>query len=714
MHYISFFSQKSTILLLFFLLGQHRSVYSQTDALVNLSDDFLLSLSKDSLLSYEKEARLTNFNLTIRIQDAIIKKAKNNQNYKDLSDAYIIRAKHFLFNNQFRTALIYFDSAAVTVKPVDVRSYTGIQIDKAIVLQGLRKYSDARSIYLNILKDSNISKDTLHRHVSLCNLGVLFEEVGDYNNAIRYYNEAIQAVTYERNKSYICTYLANLSEAYKSNSELNQAYDYIQKSYSIAMSEPDLELKNRVLVNYAHILGSLNRFEDAFAKIEEGFQYCRGEYSKRYINNLSIAKAEILLIQHNPSASKGVFLECYNRLQNIPNKAKITYHLGAIHFDENNTSRAKVFLSECQQLSEQNNILDYGEKAHRLLFKIFDSENNATKALFHLKAANSIRDTMLNLEKSEQISALQFKFDLEQSEHKFKTIELNANRNMMLLGILTTLCVIGALLYIMRMRSKNYHDLKAKNTLIEAQKQELEAQNDILELQKRKLEESNNLLKQFSYAVAHDLKEPMRTVSNFSSIIVRKYKAQLPDDAGDYFDYIISGAKRMTNMLDGLMQYAIVSTKNENTEVFELSDVVTEVTQSLYKKIEDSQATITFGDSMPRLNMSRIHATQLVQNLVSNGLKFVEKNPYIEIKSQIIDNKAILSIKDNGIGIDKISGSKLFNLFHRIHRDNSRFEGTGIGLALCKNIAEKYHGKIWFESEPNEGTTFFVQLPLAV
>jgi signal transduction histidine kinase len=116
---------------------------------------------------------------------------------------------------------------------------------------------------------------------------------------------------------------------------------------------------------------------------------------------------------------------------------------------------------------------------------------------------------------------------------------------------------------------------------------------------------------------------------------------------------------------------------------------------------------------MPKVEMSRIHATQLVQNLISNGLKFVEQDPHIEINSQIIGNQVVMSIKDNGIGIDKESGAKLFNLFHRVHRDTSRFEGTGVGLALCKNIAEKYHGKIWFESEVNQGTTFFVQLPLA-
>lgn len=701
------------IIILVLLLGKNESIYAQIDKPVNLSDDFLMTLSTDSLLIIEKEAKITDLNLTFRIYDILIRKAKINHNSHALYDAFAAKAKQYQAINQFQSALINFDSALVVMKGINSKIYTGVRIDKAIVLQELHRYNDARNIYLNILKENEITKDTLHKHISLCNLGVLFEEVGDYNNAIRYYKEAIESVENEKNKSFICSYLTNLSEAYKGNEELNQALEYIERAYHIAMTEHDLELKNRILVNYAHILADLNRFEESYLKLDEGLAYCEGEYAKRYFNNISIAKAETLLKQKNKTAAKQVLLECYNRLQNLTNKTKITYYLGEIYFEESNIPQAKTFLAECQQLAEENSILEYAEKAHRLLFTIFDKENNAAKALFHLKAADNIRDTILNLENAEQISALQFKFDLEQSENKVKTTELYASRNLMILGTITAIVIIAAMFYIMRLRSKTYHNMKVKKALIEAQKVELEEKNKILEVQKKKLEESNNLLKQFSYAVAHDLKEPMRTVSNFSSIIQKKYKSYLPEESAEYFDYVTSGAKKMTAMLEGLLQYAIVSTKVEEKEVLSLKDVINDVTLSLYKKIEDCEADIICDEELPKVNMSKIHATQLFQNLTSNALKFVEQKPRIEIHSEVAGNQALISVKDNGIGIDKESGAKLFNLFHRIHKDSSRFEGTGVGLALCKNIVEKYHGKIWFESEPNHGTTFFIQLPIA-
>lgn len=708
MHKIASFLQNTIIIIL--LCSKNVSMFAQTDTAVYLSDAFLMSLSKDSLLSLEKETKVSSLNLTFKIHDVIIKKSKNSQNNTEIFDAYCLKAKLLWSINQHRNALLYFDSAQAVIKDVNPKLLNDVLIDKAVILQELHQYGEARSIYLDILKNQN--NDILHRHISLCNLGVIFEEIDDFDNAIRYYKEALELIEQDKNNNYLCSYLTNLSEAYKQNNQANEALVYIQQAYGIAISDKDLELKNKVIIAYSHILADLGRFDEASDKIEIGTKYCEGEYAKRYFNNISIAKAEILLKQKKVNEAKQVLLESYNRLQNVANKTKIIYYLGEIHYNEKDIPKAKVFLIECQLLAEENNILEYAEKSHRLLFSIYDNEGNATKALYHLKTANNIRDTLLSFEKSVQISALQFKFDLEQSENKVKTTELKASRNLMILGTFAALIIFFAMYYIMKMRSINYHNLKAKKALIEEQKQQLEEKNIILELQKKKLEESNNLLQQFSYAVAHDLKEPMRTVSNFSSIIQKRYKSYLPEESSEYFDFVTSGAKRMTAMLDGLLQYAIVNTKVEEKEILDLDEAFSEVKQSLYKKIEDTDAEIILNVDMPKVNMSRIHCSQLFQNLISNALKFVDKKPCIEIDKKVVGNQVIVSIKDNGIGIDKDSGSKLFNLFHRVNKDDARFEGTGVGLALCKSIVEKYHGKIWFESEPNQGTTFFVQLPV--
>ena len=146
-------------------------------------------------------------------------------------------------------------------------------------------------------------------------------------------------------------------------------------------------------------------------------------------------------------------------------------------------------------------------------------------------------------------------------------------------------------------------------------------------------------------------------------------------------------------------------------ETINIQDVVSDVKDSLGLIIKEKNAHIIHPETMPILTVNRIHLTQLIQNLVSNALKFVEISPIIEIITKEEKDYVLLAIKDNGIGINPESGKKLFQLFHRLHRDSTRFEGTGVGLALCKTIVEKYGGKIWFESTEGKGTTFFMHFP---
>ena len=138
-----------------------------------------------------------------------------------------------------------------------------------------------------------------------------------------------------------------------------------------------------------------------------------------------------------------------------------------------------------------------------------------------------------------------------------------------------------------------------------------------------------------------------------------------------------------------------------------------EVTCNLRERIITSHAVVKTPPPLPRIRMSRIHLVQIFQNLISNALKFVEKDPVIVIDGNVKDDVFIISIKDNGIGINKEYEHKIFNLFHQLNK-RKHYEGTGIGLTICKNIVDKYNGKIWFESQQGKGTTFFISLPISV
>jgi light-regulated signal transduction histidine kinase (bacteriophytochrome) len=154
--------------------------------------------------------------------------------------------------------------------------------------------------------------------------------------------------------------------------------------------------------------------------------------------------------------------------------------------------------------------------------------------------------------------------------------------------------------------------------------------------------------------------------------------------------------------------------KEEDKEAVNLEEVVKDVKQNLRSVILSRNASVEVKMNLTSVSMSKLHTTQLLQNLVSNGIKFVsERSPNIRIEGKEDSNKVLITVEDNGIGIKKEYSEKVFHLFQRLNKNDARFEGTGVGLAICKNIVEKYNGQIWFESIENQGTKFFIQLPKA-
>jgi signal transduction histidine kinase len=155
----------------------------------------------------------------------------------------------------------------------------------------------------------------------------------------------------------------------------------------------------------------------------------------------------------------------------------------------------------------------------------------------------------------------------------------------------------------------------------------------------------------------------------------------------------------------------IISEEHTVEKAFNLQNVLNDVVKNLHSKIMEQNAIVAFTNCDISLYISRLHLIQLFQNLVGNALKFSTETPQISINCILKKDIVLVSIKDNGIGIKQEHGDKIFKLFQRLSR-SPQYEGTGIGLTICKNIVEKQNGKIWFESQEGQGTTFFIELPI--
>ena len=234
---------------------------------------------------------------------------------------------------------------------------------------------------------------------------------------------------------------------------------------------------------------------------------------------------------------------------------------------------------------------------------------------------------------------------------------------------------------------------------------------DVLQHHTEELKRSNADLEQFASAASHDLQEPLRTVSSFSQLLAKRYKGTLGKDADEFITYISEGACRMQALIQDLLAYSRLSTQGKPLKSVEVSKVVDHAVHNLRIAIEESQAKVS-QDSLPVVHGDPAQLAQLFQNLIGNAIKFRDKKPpRIHIRAESNGQFCTLAVKDNGIGIDPKFGDRIFAIFQRLHTRDS-YDGTGIGLALCKKIVERHRGRIWMESQPREGTTFYFTLPL--
>jgi PAS domain S-box-containing protein len=222
---------------------------------------------------------------------------------------------------------------------------------------------------------------------------------------------------------------------------------------------------------------------------------------------------------------------------------------------------------------------------------------------------------------------------------------------------------------------------------------------------------SNKELELFAYIASHDLQEPLRMVASYVQLLERRYKGKLDSDAEEFIGYAVDGASRMQRMINDLLIYSRVGTKGKPFTPIEVEKVLEQATSNLQIAIEESKAVVTH-DPLPLLLGDETQLVQLFQNLIGNAIKFRENHqePYIYVSAEEKPDEWLFLVRDNGIGIDPQYYERIFQIFQRLH-GHKDYPGSGIGLAVCRRIVERHGGRIWVDSQPGKGSTFYFTIP---
>jgi PAS domain S-box-containing protein len=235
---------------------------------------------------------------------------------------------------------------------------------------------------------------------------------------------------------------------------------------------------------------------------------------------------------------------------------------------------------------------------------------------------------------------------------------------------------------------------------------------DALRLKSEELTRSNEELEQFAYVASHDLQEPLRMISSYVQLLASRYKGKLDKDADDFIFYATDGAARMQRLINDLLAYSRVGRPGREFAPVNLESALARALGNLSVMVRDAGVAITH-DPLPVAYGDGGQLTQVFQNLIDNAVKFRgDSTPQIHLSAEIRGHECICSVRDNGIGIAPEYIGRLFMLFQRLHT-RREYSGTGIGLAICKRIVEGHGGRIWVESGPGAGSTFYFSLPMA-
>jgi signal transduction histidine kinase/HAMP domain-containing protein len=251
-------------------------------------------------------------------------------------------------------------------------------------------------------------------------------------------------------------------------------------------------------------------------------------------------------------------------------------------------------------------------------------------------------------------------------------------------------------------------ELRLRRDVLEEQVMERTAE---LQEAMAELERSNAELQQFAYVASHDLQEPLRMIASYVQLLADRYSGRLDDDADEFIAYAVDGADRMQTLISDLLALSRVQTGREEMKPTDANLALGKARANLALPIEESGAVVT-SDALPSVTADETNLTQLFQNLISNSIKFRgTAPPGIHVSADLEGGEWVFSVKDNGIGFDPRHSERIFEIFQRLN-PRGAYQGTGIGLAIGRKIVEQHGGRIWAESEPGKGATFYFTIPV--
>ncbi|MFK7905903.1 MAG: tetratricopeptide repeat protein [Chitinophagales bacterium] len=632
------------------------------------------------------------------------------QDNSGLIDTYQKIGEAYLGEDAFQESLENYHFALSIAEEFQMhKELANIHVAISDVYEKLKNTETAIEELREALRIGDNFFSTLEEVNVFSKLSNLLLKTGSLDEAYDYQLRLLRYWEDQEDESKVAKTYYQIASVYFAQQNFKEALNYYEKTLEIEEKLGNQEKCANSLAAIASVYGRMQEYDKSLQKNFEAFnlseEYC-------YKNGMAYAA-------HNISAdylSMGKIKEAAPYIQKslqlrreLDDKLGENHSLqaqGYMHMLLGDYNKAFASMEKALGVAKEMNNKPLIRDTYRILSQAYSEAKDWEKSFDQYRVYTAYKDSMLNDATNQKMNQLELRYEVEKKE-KEKQIELLTKdkqiaalyRYGIIGGLVLLLSLVSLLLLFVFYRYKNQ---AAVNSI-------LTDKNLKIQLQNAQLARSNRDLEQFAYIASHDLKEPLRNIGGFITLLNRRCGHYQDAEALDYMEFITKSVDHMHNLLTDLLAYSRIGIVSREHEEVEMSKVVKTVKNSFKSFIEEQEAVITI-DSLPVLHANRTQMIQLIQNLIGNALKFrSEKSPHIHIECMELPDRFVFSVQDNGIGMQQEYTDKIFVIFQRLH-NRTQYEGTGIGLSICKKIVEQHQGEIWVESQSGKGSKFYFSI----
>lgn len=542
-----------------------------------------------------------------------------------------------------------------------------------MLAEGLRRRGlseDAYKEYTNALSIAKAEKDTSGMAMAVYQAASIRYSAGNAREALALYLQAVE-LTRGKNPPGFFSALGGVTSAYSKLSVRDSALMYSRRAFEVAKT-----LNSPGYMGYAHLnLGDCLMLNDSLSQALFHLNKARQLFSEQE-DSWSLSSANI--------------------------------HLGKLALAHKNYRSALDYFSEAMSIPALNGYPERKLEVYEGISNAYKNLGQYERAVVYLEKSSLLKDSLNRKQQDEKLDQLQMAYEVKEQKAQIELYQQKEKITSLTITLVSTglaflLLLAGAMIIAFR-------EVRKKNRLLGAQNVQIEEQN-------HQLIRYTEDLERFTSVASHDLKEPARSISSFVGLILRRYSEILPEKAMESLLFIKDAAGRMTRLVEDLLELSHLEKLKGKlpTESTNSRQLLESALQNINQTITERKAVIYTNDDCqewPALNCAPSLLSQVFQNLVANAIKFSpQQDPTVHVSYYPESDKHIFSIRDEGIGIAPEYQDQIFSMFVRLH-SRKVYEGSGIGLTTCQRIVEAHGGRIWLESIPDQGSTFFFSLPM--